>query len=81
MYALSGHEESLQAIVASQWSMATAFSLLAWYVFAPMCLATLATVRRETNSWRQVWIMTGYLFALAYLASFLTYQITRVLSA
>ena len=81
VYALSGHEESLQAIVASQWSMATAFSLLAWYVFAPMCLATLATVRRETNSWRQVWIMTGYLFALAYLASLLTYQITRVLSA
>ena len=81
VYALSGHEGSLQAIVASQWSMATAFSLLAWYVFAPMCLATLATVRRETNSWRQVWIMTGYLFALAYLASFLTYQITRVLSA
>lgn len=81
VYALSGHEEGLQAIVASQWSMATAFSLLAWYVFAPMCLSTLATVRRETNSWGQVWIMTGYLFALAYLASFLTYQITMALSA
>ncbi len=81
VYALSGHEEGLQAIVASQWSMATAFSLLAWYVFAPMCLATLATVRRETNSWRQVWIMTGYLFGLAYLASLLTYQITKALSA
>ena len=81
VYALSGHEEGLQAIVASQWSMATAFSLLAWYVFAPMCLSTLATVRRETNSWRQVWIMAGYLFALAYIASFLTYQITRAFSA
>ena len=81
VYALSGHEEGLQAIVAAQWSMATAFSLLAWYVFAPMCLSTLATVRRETNSWRQVWIMAGYLFALAYIASFLTYQITRAFSA
>jgi ferrous iron transport protein B len=79
VYALSGSEDGLQAIVATQWSMATAFSLLAWYVFAPMCLSTLATVRRETNSWRQVWIMTGYLFALAYLASLLTYQITRML--
>ena len=80
VYALSGDGDGLQAIVARQWSMATAFSLLAWYVFAPMCLSTLATVRRETNSWRQVWIMAGYLFALAYLASLLTYQITRMLA-
>ncbi len=81
VYALSGQEEGLQAIVASQWSMATALSLLAWYVFAPMCLSTLATVRRETNSWRQVWIMASYLFALAYLASFLTYQIASAMGA
>jgi len=80
VYALSGHEDGLSAVVASQWSLATALSLLAWYVFAPMCLSTLATVRRETNSWRQVWIMTGYLFALAYLASLLTYQIARWLT-
>ena len=81
VYALSGNEQGLQAIGASQWSMATAFSLLAWYVFAPMCISTLATVRRETNSWRQVWIMAGYLFALAYVASLLTYQISRFLGA
>jgi ferrous iron transport protein B len=81
VYALSGNEQGLQAVVASQWSLATALSLLAWYVFAPMCLSTLATVRRETNSWRQVWIMAGYLFGLAYLASLLTYQIARVMSA
>ncbi|HOX70343.1 MAG: ferrous iron transporter B [Dokdonella sp.] len=80
VYALSGNEDGLQAIVATQWSLATALSLLAWYVFAPMCLSTLATVRRETNSWRQVWIMTGYLFALAYVASLLTYQIARAMS-
>ncbi|PZQ19406.1 MAG: ferrous iron transport protein B [Rhodanobacter denitrificans] len=80
VYALSGNEDGLSAIVATQWSLATALSLLAWYVFAPMCLSTLATVRRETNSWRQVWIMAGYLFALAYLASLLTYQIARWLS-
>ncbi|TAH46311.1 MAG: ferrous iron transporter B [Gammaproteobacteria bacterium] len=81
VYALSGHEEGLQAIVASQWTLATALSLLAWYVFAPMCISTLATVRRETNSWRQVWIMAVYLFALAYVASLLTYQIARVLGS
>jgi ferrous iron transport protein B len=80
VYALGGNENGLQAVVASQWSLATALSLLAWYVFAPMCISTLATVRRETNSWRTVWIMAGYLFGLAYVASFATYQIARSLS-
>ncbi len=75
VYALGGNEDGLQAVVANEWTLATALSLLIWYVFAPMCLSTLATVRRETNSWRQVWIMTGYLFGLAYLASFITYRI------
>ena len=77
VYALSGNEDGLQAIVSAQWSLATALSLLVWYVYAPMCISTLATIRRETNSWRQVWITAGYLFGLAYLASLLTYQIAR----
>ncbi|MFT3806379.1 ferrous iron transporter B [Arenimonas sp.] len=84
VYAISGGEdvaaEQLGIMIASQWSMATAFSLLAWYVFAPQCLSTLAVIKRETNSWRNVAIATGYLFALAYLASFLTYRITLALS-
>jgi len=80
VYALSGSEEGLQAIVSAQWSLATALSLLVWYVYAPMCISTLATIRRETNSWRQVWITAGYLFGLAYLASLLTYQIARALA-
>jgi len=80
VYALSGSEEGLQAIVSAQWSLATALSLLVWYVYAPMCISTLATIRRETNSWRQVWITAGYLFGLAYLASMLTYQIARALA-
>jgi len=75
VYALSGNENGLPAIVAAQWSLATALSLLVWYVYAPMCISTLATIRRETNSWRQVWITAGYLFGLAYDASLLTYQI------
>ena len=80
VYALGGNEDGLHAIVSTQWSLATALSLLAWYVFAPMCISTLATVRRETNSWRTVWIMAGYLFGLAYAASFATYQIAKALS-
>jgi ferrous iron transport protein B len=79
VYALSGDEEvvstALSTVIASQWSLATGLSLLAWYVFAPQCLATLAVVRRETNSWRYPLIMTVYLFGLAYLAAFATYRI------
>ncbi|NCT66022.1 MAG: ferrous iron transporter B [Rhodanobacteraceae bacterium] len=81
VYALSGGEDvaaaQLGAIIANEWSLATALSLLAWYVFAPQCMSTLAVIRRETNSWRNVWITAGYLFALAYLASLATYQIAR----
>jgi ferrous iron transport protein B len=62
------------------WSLPTAFSLLAWYVFSPQCLATLAVVKRETNSWRYPLLMAGYLFTLAYLASFVTYRIALVLT-
>jgi len=79
VYALSGSTDNLDAalrpMIASSWSLATALSLLAWYVFAPQCLSTLATVRRETNSWRYPLIMAGYLFAMAWVASFATYRI------
>jgi len=70
---------ALTPIIASTWSMATALSLIAWYVFAPQCLSTLAVVKRETNSWRYPLIMAGYLFALAYLASFVTYRVALML--
>jgi ferrous iron transport protein B len=80
VYALSGSEAGLPAIVTAQWSFATALSLLVWYVYAPMCISTLATIRRETNSWRYVWITAGYLFGLAYIASLLAYQIARALA-
>ncbi len=79
VYALSGNEdvvaEQLSSLIAAQWSLPTALSLLVWFVFAPQCLSTLATVRRETGSWRHVGIMMVYLFGLAYLASFITYQL------
>jgi len=65
----------LEPVIASTWSLATACSLLVWYVFAPQCLSTLAVVKRETNSWRYPLIMAGYLFALAYVASFITYRV------
>jgi ferrous iron transport protein B len=72
--------DALAPIIAKGWPLATAYSLLAWYVFAPQCLSTLAVVRRETNSWRYPLIMAAYLFALAYVASFITYRVTLALA-
>ncbi|MFT4047058.1 MAG: ferrous iron transport protein B [Solimonas sp.] len=84
VYAMSGSDDSvatqLGPVIASQWSLATALSLLAWYVFAPQCLSTLAIIRRETNSWKMVAVAAGYLFALAYAASFITFRIASSLS-
>ena len=72
---------ALAPVIAHSWSLATALSLLAWFVFAPQCISTLATVRRETNSWRYPAAMAIYLFALAYGAAFVTYHVTLALTA
>jgi ferrous iron transport protein B len=66
---------ALTPVIAASWSIATGLSLLAWYVFAPQCLSTLAVVKRETNTWRYPLLMVSYLFGLAYLAAFATYRI------
>jgi ferrous iron transport protein B len=80
MSAASGEvANALAPVLAKGWSLATAYSLLAWYVFAPQCISTLAVVKRETNSWRYPVIMAAYLFALAYAAAFATYRITLYL--
>ena len=83
VYALSatGDEAATQlgALIAASWSLATALSLLVWYVFAPQCISTIAAVRRETNGWRYPLLMAGYLFAMAYAASFVTYRVALAL--
>jgi ferrous iron transport protein B len=84
VYAMSGAsdvEGALTPVIAHGWSMATGLSLLAWYVFAPQCLSTLAVVRRETNSWRYPLYMAAYLFALAYLGALITYRVALMLGA
>ena len=79
VYALSATGENVASalgpVIAQSWSLATALSLLVWYVFAPQCISTLVTVRRETNSWRYALFMAAYLFALAYGASWITYRL------
>ena len=78
VYALSSSTadaaDALIPLISSGWSLATALSLLAWFVFAPQCLSTIAAVKRETGGWKIPVIMLSYLFGLAYLASFITYR-------
>jgi ferrous iron transport protein B len=82
VYSMSGTRDvagALTPIIARGWSVATGLSLLAWYVFAPQCLSTLAVVKRETNSWRYPLYMAAYMFALAYLGAFVTYRVAVML--
>jgi ferrous iron transport protein B len=83
VYALSATGDdvsgALTPLIAHSWSLPTALSLLAWYVFAPQCLSTLATVKRETNSWRYPIFMAAYLFAMAYVGSWITYRTAMAL--
>jgi ferrous iron transport protein B len=84
VYAIEGGKEAAEqigAVLATKWSLATALSLLAWFIFAPQCASTLAVIRRETASWTWMWVTFGYMFVLAYAASFATYNIAVALGA
>jgi ferrous iron transport protein B len=78
VYAIEGGddgatEQSLVQSLRSSWGLPTALAFLAWFVFAPQCISTIAVVKRETNGWRWPLFMLAYLFALAYLAAGITY--------
>ncbi|GFE94931.1 ferrous iron transporter B [Gluconobacter sp. Gdi] len=84
VYALGVSEDAASAkllpLLSSQWSIATALSLLAWYVYAPQCISTLAVMRRETRSMKVVLGATAYLFGLAYVAAFIVYHVTKAVA-
>ncbi|MCF7702341.1 ferrous iron transporter B [Loktanella sp. M215] len=81
VYAIQGDNGLIGQTLANSWSLATALSFLVWYIFAPQCASTLAVIRRETGGWTWMWVTFGYMLGLAYLASFLTYQIAVILGA
>ncbi len=66
-------ERSLGDRLKDNWPLPTALAFLAWFVFAPQCISTIAVTKRETNGWKWPLFMIGYLFALAYVAAGLTY--------
>ena len=77
-YAVAASDENEQTVrlgaqLKTHWSLATALAFLAWFVFAPQCMSTIAVTRRETNGWKWPAFMLTYLFALAYLFAGLTY--------
>jgi ferrous iron transport protein B len=65
--------QTLAERIKGRWSLATALAFLAWFVFAPQCISTIAVTRRETNGWKWPIFMVSYLFALAYIAAGATY--------
>ncbi|MGM4931331.1 ferrous iron transporter B [Tardiphaga sp. 619_E2_N8_5] len=80
VYAIEGGKEAADAIgqaLASKWSLATALSFLAWFIFAPQCASTLAVIRRETGSTKWMVVTFLYMFALAYVASLITYTVAK----
>ena len=84
VYALSvANDEAaaqvLTPLITDGWSLATGLSLLVWFIYAPQCLATWAAIKRETGSWKTMAMAAGYLFVLAYLASFVTYRVAVAL--
>ncbi|MDG5750507.1 ferrous iron transporter B [Qipengyuania sp. XHP0211] len=77
-YAVDAADEEVAAEgvtdkIAALWSLPTALAFLAWFVFAPQCISTIAVARRETNGWKWPTFMLVYLFALAYVFAGLTY--------
>ena len=66
-------EQTLTERLRGRWPLPTALAFLAWFVFAPQCISTIAVTRRETNGWKWPLFMVAYLFALAYLAAGATY--------
>ena len=84
VYAIEGGKEAAEQIgqaLANKWSLATALALLAWYIFAPQCASTLAIIKRETGSWKWMFVTFGYMLALAYAGAFVTYQVAVALGA
>jgi ferrous iron transport protein B len=77
VYAVSSEGNALAGLIAQQWSLPTALALLAWYVVAPQCLSTLATIKRETGGWAMPLGVASAYFGLAYAAAGLTYTVAR----
>jgi ferrous iron transport protein B len=84
VYSIEGGKEAAEQIgqaLANKWTLATALSMLAWYIFAPQCASTLAVIKRETGSWKWMAVTFAYMLTLAYVAALITYNVAVALGA
>lgn len=83
VYAIAAEGDAVKSalgpVLAANWSLPTALALLAWYIFAPQCVATLGVIKRETNSWRWPIVTFVYMMTLAYLAALVTYHVAQAI--
>ncbi len=66
---------------ARRYGTRTGISLLVFFVFACQCMSTLVAIRRETRSWRWVFFVAGYTYALAWVCAFLASHVAALLGA
>ena len=81
VYAVSGDsiDAALGHTLSHSWGLPVALAYLAWFVYAPQCISTIAVIRRETNSRAATTFFVVYLFTLAYIAAWLTYHLSSIL--
>ena len=83
VYSLQGtdenHTQGLIEQLRGSWSLPTALAFLAWFVFAPQCISTLAVTRRETGGWKWPLFQIGYMTGTAYVLALLVYQVGHAL--
>ena len=85
-YAVAANDEEEEALalgdkLKARWTLPMALSFLAWFIFAPQCMSTIAVTRRETNGWKWPVFMLVYLFGLAYLAAGVTFWVATALGS
>lgn len=82
VYSIQGGADAALQVgqaLAQNWTLPTALSFLAWYVFAPQCTSTLAVIKREAGGARWMWLTFFYMLVLAYISSFIVYRLALFL--
>ena len=67
--------EGLRAQLVENYTPLQAFCVMLFCLLSIPCLATLAIIKRELNSWKMAVIEAGGLFVLAYVMTFIVYQL------
>lgn len=78
VYAVGAAESALEMSLSHTWGLPVALAYLAWFVYAPQCVSTIAVVRRETNSLKATALFAVYLLVLAYAAAMLTRHVAAI---